>query len=207
MIFTAGGGTGFNFRVGGTSVQNGVSATYSTSTLTNGQVVDVIVTNSFGCIATSAAITNTVNALPIPTLTSSDADNRFCVGYTMSHLLAPAGQGYNFRVGGISVQNGALPTYTTGSLTNGQVVDVIVSNTNGCTATSTGITNSVYESPIANAGTGGNNCGLAFHLNGSLTIGTGTWAKVSGPGNVTFTPDANTANCNSNCYSLWYLYF
>ena len=34
---------------------------------------------------------------------------------------------------------------------------------------------------------------LAFHLNGSLNVGTGTWAKVSGPGNVTFTPDANTA--------------
>ncbi len=192
VIFTAGGGTGFNFRVGGTSVQNGVSATYSTSTLTNGQVVDVIVTNSFGCIATSAAITNTVNALPVPTLTSSDADNRICAGTSVT-FTGGGGTGYNFRVGGSSVQNGASPTYTTGSLTNGQVVDVIVTNANGCTATSAGITNSVYVVPIANAGTGGNNCGLAFHLNGSLNVGTGTWAKVSGPGNVTFTPDANTA--------------
>jgi gliding motility-associated-like protein len=79
-------------------------------------------------------------------------------------------------------------------LSNGQVVDVIVSNANGCSATSTGITNSVFESPVANAGTGGNNCGLAFHLNGSLVVGTGTWSKISGPGNATFSPDANTSN-------------
>ena len=192
VIFTAGGGTGFNFRVGGISVQNGVSATYTTSTLTNGQVVDVIVTNALGCIATSAAITNTVNALPVPTLTSSDADNRICAGTSVT-FTGGGGTGYNFRVGGLSVQNGASPTYTTSSLTNGQVVDVIVTNANGCIATSAGITNSVYVIPIANAGTGGNNCGLTFHLNGSLNVGTGTWAKVSGPGNVTFTPDANTA--------------
>ena len=192
IIFTAGGGTGFNFRAGGVSVQNGASATYTTSTLANGQVVDVIVTNALGCTATSAAITNTVNALPVPTLTSSDADNKICAGTSVT-FTGGGGTGYNFQVGGLSVQNGASATYTTSSLTNGQVVDVIVTNANGCTATSAGITNSVYVIPIANAGTGGNNCGLTFHLNGSLNVGTGTWAKVSGPGNVTFTPDANTA--------------
>ena len=35
---------------------------------------------------------------------------------------------------------------------------------------------------------------LTFYLNGSLNVGTGTWSKVSGPGNVTFSPNANTAN-------------
>ena len=148
---------------------------------------------SGGNNAISSATNLTVNALPIPTLTSSDADNVFCFGTSVT-FTAGGGTGYNFRVGGVSVQNGASATYTTSSLTNGQVVDVIVTNANGCIATSAGITNSVYVTPIANAGTGGNNCGLVFHLNGSLNIGTGTWAKVSGPGNVTFSPDANTAN-------------
>jgi gliding motility-associated-like protein len=193
VIFTAGGGTSYNFRVGGVSVQSGVSTTYSTNSLTNGQVVDVIVTNANGCTATSAGITNTVNALPIPSLTSSDADNIFCVG-TSIVFTAGGGTSYNFRVGGVSVQNGASATYTTTSLTNGQVVDVIVTNANGCTATSAGITNTVNAMPTANAGTGGNNCGLEFHLNGSLNVGTGTWSKVSGPGDATFSPDANTAN-------------
>jgi gliding motility-associated-like protein len=193
VIFTATGGTTYNFLVGGSSVQNGVSATYTTSSLTNGQMVVVIVTNATGCSATSAGITNTVNITPVPTLTSSDADNNFCLGTSVT-FTASGGTNYNFRVDGVSVQTGLLTTYSTSTLTNGQVVDVIVSNTNGCTATSAGITNSVFESPIANAGTGGNNCGLQFHLNGSLTVGTGTWSKISGSGNATFSPDANTAN-------------
>ncbi|MBA0885615.1 hypothetical protein, partial [Flavobacterium undicola] len=71
VTFTASGGTNYNFRVGGSSVQNSAIATYSTTALTNGQVVDVIVTNSSGCIATSSGIANTVNALPTAGLTSS----------------------------------------------------------------------------------------------------------------------------------------
>jgi gliding motility-associated-like protein len=193
VIFTATGGTTYNFLVGGSSVQNGVSATYTTSSLTNGQMVVVIVTNANGCSATSAGITNTVNITPVPTLTSSDADNSFCSGTNVT-FTASGGTNYNFRVAGASVQNGSLTTYTTNSLTNGQVVDVIVSNTNGCTATSTGITNSVFDSTTAIAGTGGNNCGPKFHLNGSVpVVGIGTWSQISGPGIATFS-NLNTAN-------------
>ena len=78
------GGTNYNFRVNGTSVQNGASTTYTTTTLTNGQVGHFIVTNAGGCTATSAGITNTVLALPTPTLTSSDADNSFCSGTSVT---------------------------------------------------------------------------------------------------------------------------
>jgi gliding motility-associated-like protein len=193
VTFTATGGTSYNFFVSGLSIQNGVAATYTTTTLTNGQAVNVIVTNANGCSATSAGITNTVNITPVPTLTSSDADNSFCLGTNVT-FTASGGTNYNFRVAGASVQNGSLTTYTTNSLTNGQVVDVIVSNTNGCTATSTGITNSVFDSTTAIAGTGGNNCGPKFHLNGSVpVVGIGTWSQISGPGIATFS-NLNTAN-------------
>ena len=84
----------------------------------------------------------TVNALPTPTLISSDSDNTFCDGASVT-FTAGGGTNYNFRVGGSSVQNGSGTTYTTSSLTNGQVVDVIVTNVSGCSATSTGITNTV----------------------------------------------------------------
>jgi trimeric autotransporter adhesin len=192
IIFTAGGGTAYNFRIGGMSVQSTMLTTYTTNSLTNGQVVDVVVTSASGCIATSAAITNTVNSLPVPTLTSSDADNIFCAGSSVI-FTASGGTNYNFRVGGASVQNGPSANYTTNLLTNGQRVDVVVTNAKGCIATSAAITNTVNAIPTANAGTGGNNCGLAFHLSGSLNIGTGTWTKVSGPGNAIFSPDVNTA--------------
>jgi gliding motility-associated-like protein len=41
----------------------------------------------------------------------------------------------------------------------------------------------------ANAGTGGHICSRKFKLNAVLTAGTGTWTKMSGPGNAVFTPD------------------
>ena len=131
VTFTAGGGTSYNFRVGGVSVQSGATSTYTTSSLTNGQVVDVIVTNTNGCTATSPAITNTVYALPAPSIISSDADNIFCTGTSIT-FTAGGGTSYNFRVGGVSKQSSASASYTTSSLTNGQVVDVIVTNANGC---------------------------------------------------------------------------
>ena len=51
---------------------------------------------------------------------------------------------------------------------------------------------SVYETPVANAGEGGNNCGLRFIFNATASIGNGTWTMMSGPGTASFSPDANT---------------
>ena len=192
VTFTASGGNNYNFRVNGLSVQNTTSATYTTTSLTNGQVVDVVVANSNGCTATSSGITNTVNPVPVPTLTSSMVGNSFCSGTSVT-FTATGGSNYNFRVGGTTVQNGSTATYTTSSLTNGQIVDVVVSNSGGCIATSTGITNTVVPQPVANAGTGGSVCGLSFKLNAVTSVGTGTWTKTTGPGTATFSPNANTA--------------
>lgn len=193
VTFTAAsGGTNYNFMTGASSLQNGLSATYTTTTLTNGQEIHVVVTNSTGCIGTSPSITTTVNTIPVPVLTSSDADNIFCAGTSVT-FTASGGSNYNFRIGGISVLNSTSATYTTSSLTNGQVVDVEVSNAGGCAATSTGITNTVNPQPNANAGAGGSVCGLSFKLNAVPSVGIGTWTKTTGPGTATFNPNANTA--------------
>lgn len=45
--------------------------------------------------------------------------------------------------------------------------------------------------PQADAGQGGNECDLNFKFNAVPKIGTGIWTKVSGPGNATFSPNAN----------------
>lgn len=61
--------------------------------------------------------------------------------------------------------------------------------TNGPCSGSSNVTVDFYQQPVANAGTGGDNCGLDFYFSAIPSIGTGTWTKVSGPGNVTFSPD------------------
>ncbi|PXX96181.1 hypothetical protein DF185_20595 [Marinifilum breve] len=65
VTFTATGGTNYNFKVDGGSVQNGSGSTYSTTGLTNGQEVTVDVTNGNGCVATYAGITTTVLTSPL----------------------------------------------------------------------------------------------------------------------------------------------
>lgn len=49
-----------------------------------------------------------------------------------------------------------------------------------------------YRQPVANPGTGGNNCGPLFNLRAIPSYGTGRWTLTSGPGNVLFTPDAGS---------------
>jgi gliding motility-associated-like protein len=44
------------------------------------------------------------------------------------------------------------------------------------------------DSPLANAGPGGDECDLDFGLNAISTSGNGSWSKFTGPGDVVFTP-------------------
>jgi len=60
-----------------------------------------------------------------------------------------------------------------------------------CSDTSSVLVN-FYEQPVANAGSGGNNCGLDFNLRALPSLGTGTWTIESGPGSATYNPDANS---------------
>ncbi|WPR72634.1 Ig-like domain-containing protein [Flavobacterium sp. NG2] len=129
-----------------------VSASPSVATVNNSGVVTgvsvgtslITYTNSSGCKITQ---TVTVNALPIATLSSNDSDNTFCSGTSVA-FTASGGVNYNFRVNNSSVQNGASAVYTTSTLTNGQFVDVIVTNASGCTSISTAITNTVLPLPV-----------------------------------------------------------
>ena len=60
-----------------------------------------------------------------------------------------------------------------------------------CSDTSSIVVN-FYEQPVANAGSGGNNCGLDYNLRALPSLGTGTWTIESGPGSATYSPDANS---------------
>ena len=129
-----------------------VSSTPSVATVTSSGVVTgvsvgtsvITYTNSNGCAITQ---TFTVNPLPIATLSSNDLDNTFCSGTSVT-FTAGGGVSYNFRVNNSSVQSGNSAIYITSSLTNGQTVDVVVTNAAGCTSISPLITNTVLPTPV-----------------------------------------------------------
>lgn len=64
---------------------------------------------------------------------------------------------------------------------------------NSLCSNSSDITVNFNRQPVADAGAGGNNCGLVSFLKATPSIGTGTWTRVSGPGSAIFSPDANSA--------------
>ena len=141
VTFTATGGSTYNFKVNGSSVQSGSSNTYSTTGLATGiDSITVDVTNSNGCVATSAAVKDTVNASPSGTLTAIENsgtpnDNKICAGSSVTFTATSGFTTYNFKINGMSVVSGSSNIYTTTALTNGQVVSVDVTNASGCTAT------------------------------------------------------------------------
>ncbi|MDB4655864.1 T9SS type A sorting domain-containing protein, partial [Flavobacteriales bacterium] len=64
---------------------------------------------------------------------------------------------------------------------------------NGTCFDSETVTVNFFTQPVANPGFGGSECDLSFSLNATGSVGVGTWS-ATGPGTVTFTPDANTEN-------------
>jgi gliding motility-associated-like protein len=194
VTFTASGGTSYDFRAGAASVQNGASATYTTSSLTNGQIVSVIVSNAAGCTATSTGITNIVNTLP--TANAGSGGNECDLTFTLNAVPSIGTGTWTLTTGPGTASfapNANSPTATVTVSEYGTYTFTWTEVIGTCSRSSV-ITVNFYLQPVVNAGAGGNNCGLEFYLNGSLNIGTGTWSKVSGPGNVTFTPDANVVN-------------
>ena len=110
---------------------------YSTTTLANGNVVTMIGVDTLtGCTTLASEVsTMTVNALPSPTMTTSDGDLVICDGDFVSFTAANATE-YEFFVNGLSVQGpSATASYGTTTLNNLDNITV-VGYENNCPATS-----------------------------------------------------------------------
>jgi hypothetical protein len=187
----------YNFQVDGITMQNGTSKTYVTSTLADGEEVTVIASYVNDCVATPVGITNSVVDYPVANIVSSEGST-ICDGTEVEFTAAPFPSGnYEFRVNTVQVQNGSNNTYITSSLNDGDDVDVIVTaspTAAACSDNSNVISMVVDEQPVADAGTGGNECDLDFQFSASLsTVGTGVWSKVSGPAGESY-DDATLEN-------------
>src|SRR6185295_15683828 len=114
-------------------------ATLSSYTATTGGNYKVIVTNSAtGCSKTTASATViTVNALPAATITPQ-GPTTFCAGGSVV-LAANSGAGltYQWKKGGVNISGATSINYTA---TTAGVYKVKVTNSNGCTKISAGVT-------------------------------------------------------------------
>ena len=157
MTFTAtptNGGTtpAYQWKVNGVNAGTN-SATFSTSALTNGQVVTCVLTSNLACVSpttsTSNGITVTITATVAPSVSIAltAGTNPSASGVSVTFTATPSNGGttpaYQWKVNGVNVGTNSA-TYTTTTLSNGQVVTCLMTSNAICpmptSATSNAIT-------------------------------------------------------------------
>lgn len=128
----------YHFKVNGVTAQNSNARIFNTTSLQNGDVVTVEVTNINGCITTYNSITISVTPAPVGSLSATENsgttanDNIICAGDNVIFTATPGFANYIFKVNGGDVQSGASNTFTTSSLSGTASVTVVASNSAGC---------------------------------------------------------------------------
>ena len=154
VTFTAtptNGGTtpAYQWKVDGTNAGTN-SPTFTTTTLTNGQVVNCIMTSNLpnvqGNPATSNNITMTITT-PIPAAVSIGASaTTICAGASVTFTATPTNGGssptYQWTVNGANAGTNS-PTFITSSLTNGQVVACTMTSNSTCITTTIANSNNI----------------------------------------------------------------
>jgi Ig-like domain CHU_C associated/Secretion system C-terminal sorting domain len=152
----------YNFRKNGVSVQNSSSATYTTGSLVNGDVITCIITANNPCQTTATALSNAIimtvssNVTPGVSIAANPASGIICgTGSSVTITATPVNGGgsplYNFKVNGTSVQNGASNIFTSATLANNDVITCTLTANNTCQTTATANSNSItitYGPPV-----------------------------------------------------------
>ena len=140
--FTATGGVRYEFFRNGASLgPASTTATLSRSDLVTGDQITVEVTNTNSCTALSSAITMSVSNPPAAAISSGLTADTMCEGDLPVFTASPAVAGYTYQffING-SLQTSGVSTNTFDSslssttLTDGAVILVQVTNTDGCSA-------------------------------------------------------------------------
>jgi hypothetical protein len=149
---TNGGSTPtYQWQVNGSNVGTN-SSTYTTTGLTNGQVVTCIMTSNMAGATNNPATSNSVTMVvtapvtPAVSIASNDANNTICSGQSITFTATPTNGGstptYQWQVNGSNVGTNSA-TYTTTGLTTGAVVTCTMTSSNTCVTTSTANSSSI----------------------------------------------------------------
>jgi hypothetical protein len=202
------GGTPFCTNSGAQSVTNSSSVltgTYSSTTGlsingTTGEIdpgtstpgtytVTYVIAADAGCSSVSAVTNVTVTAQPIA---NAGQGGNSCSGQFIFNAVVSTGAGVwsqSSGPGSTSFSNANSPT-ATATVTQQGVYTYTWTETNGTCVDVDQVTVNFYDSPVANAGVGGDECDLDFVLSASLTTGSGNWT-VAGPGTATYLPSSS----------------
>ncbi|MCW3102635.1 MAG: hypothetical protein JWO09_1075 [Bacteroidetes bacterium] len=156
VTFTAtptNGGTtpAYQWKKNGVNIGGATSSTYTSSTLTNGNVITCVLTSNALCAtgspATSNAITIIVNSsIPVSVSISASPSNVICAGTSVTFTAVPVNGGtspvYQWKLNGANVGVNS-PTYTNAALANGNVVTCVMTSVASCGTGSPATSNAI----------------------------------------------------------------
>ncbi|MFL5753736.1 MAG: beta strand repeat-containing protein, partial [Bacteroidia bacterium] len=151
----------YQWQVNGTPVAGATNATFTTATLSNNDLVSVVLTSNAGCVTTASATatdyTVTITPTTVPAVSASAAPaGAFCAGTSVTFTANPTNGGaipaYQWAVNGSNVAGATNSTFTSTTLNNNDQVTVTMTSNDPCpspsTATSTAVTVIVTPSVI-----------------------------------------------------------
>ena len=194
----------YQWKVNGGNVGTN-STTFTTSTLTNTQVVTCVLTSNATCVspttATSNSITMIVNPVVVPSVTiSANTGSTICAGTSVTFTAVPTNGGaipsYQWKVNGGNVGTNST-TFTTSTLTNTQVVTCVLASNATCASPSTATSNSItmivvsgvasVTSVTPSSGSVGSSItikGVRFATATSVQIGSGSTSSITVSGDT-----------------------
>jgi hypothetical protein len=205
---TASGASTYGWSPGtGLSATTGASVTASPTTTTTYTVTG---TNASGCVNTTT-VTVTVN--PLPVVTGQPLNSTNCVGATASFTVttSDASDFYQWFTNGVALTNGATgngstiggATNATLAYTNVQAADAVtniycvLSNTNGCTTTTTNVSLTVNPLPTVTISPSSTN--ICYGGSATLTANTSAsspsylWSDSETTPSITVSPASTTS--------------
>ncbi len=189
----------YDFEMNGTSVQDGNSNTYTTSTLANGDHIACTITvSSNGCLTGAVVLSNLISVNILPAFTpmvtlAADPGTTVCPATEVSFTATATGiatgtVNYDFSVNGISVQNGSSNIYTS-IVSNSDLASCVITVAGTACYTSTTATSNAITMTIdpasgnvqVHAGTDAAIVsGQTLQLNASGDAGTYLWSPATG---------------------------
>ena len=173
----------YQWQVNGINVGTN-NPVYTSSSLTNGQVVTCIMTSNLsgviGSPATSNAITMTVNAITIPSasIAITGGSNPACAGAALTFTATPSNGGtpvYQWKVNGVNVGTNS-PQYSSSTLSTGDSITCLLTSTASCVSAASVTSNSVVITinplPIVTTGNVSGCSGIPLTLIGNPSGGT-----------------------------------
>jgi hypothetical protein len=177
VVLTASTGSTYQWKLNGVNITGATSSTY---TATGSGNYTVVVSNTNGCSGTSSATTVNVAPNPTPTITANGSTT-ICTGGSVV-LTASTGSTYQWKLNGVNITGATSSTYTATGVGN---YTVVVSNTNGCSGTSSATTVSVAPNPTP-----------TITSSGSTTICTGGSVVLTASTGSTYQWKLNGVNIN-----------